>query len=245
MKFKVIIFVLVLFLSTNVITGFGATVQKKRKGNPKPAPSNTLTQPAPIIPVRVRLNSGREVAGRLVDINLKTLSIDPGNGLIFTASMQEVSTMTLGDTKAKADPDLLKDADSAYRALLSLSIATDGNVSYSEYQPKLNEAKTAVELFISKHEKNANKDLIRSMRTAVNSFEMVLPVWSLRVGQEQHKYLTDSSKQMQPILQMFPDIKQVNWKQNERYPIEKVIAWVWIQATRLVEDSKKQLSQLR
>jgi hypothetical protein len=103
----------------------------------------------------------------------------------------------------------------------------------------------AVEILIAKHERSGQTELFRNMRAAVSCFEMVVPIWSLRIGQEQHKYVSESTKQMRPILDMFPEIKQVTWKQNERYPIEKVIAWVWIQAGKLVEQSKQQLVQIR
>src|SRR6185369_17581464 len=82
-------------------TSFSAVQQKKRKIPPKPATSRTAPQPAPSIPVRVRLNSGKEVTGQLVDINLKNVSVDQGNGNIIIASMQEVASLTLGDTKAR------------------------------------------------------------------------------------------------------------------------------------------------
>ena len=102
-------------------TAFSAAQQKKRKSPPKPATSKTAAQPAPAIPVRVRFNSGQEVSGRLVDINLKNVSVDQGNGNIIIASMQEVASLTLGDTKAKIFPTSRRPSSTSRNAVRTSS----------------------------------------------------------------------------------------------------------------------------
>ncbi|MEW6733641.1 MAG: hypothetical protein AB1489_20095 [Acidobacteriota bacterium] len=243
MRRGILLFLTVLLLAAANV--YAIQPQKKRKSSQKPAASKTINPP-PIIQVRVRFTNGREYYGRLIDINLKGVSIDAGNAGVVTASLQEVASLTIGETAAKKmEPQFFNDADTAYRSLLALSIATDAKISYGEYQPKLNEAKVAVEAFLARYENSGQKELINTMRAALRSYEVVLPVWSLRLGQEQHKYVTDTSEQMKPVLELFPEIKQVTWKRNDRYPIENVIAWVWLQAARFTEQSKQQLARLR
>ncbi len=219
--------------------------QKKPKRASKTTASKATSAPSNL-PVRLRLTNGRELTGKLIDINVREINISLDNGSSITTSLQEVETMTIGEKAVKKiDPQFLNEADVAYKVLLALVTATDNQIRYNEYQTKLADTKSAVETFINKNQNSNQTELFRTMRLAVRSFEMVIPIWSLRVGQEQHKYVTDSSEQMRQILESFPEIKQVTWKQNDRYLIEKVIAWVWVQASQQVEQSRQQLAQLR
>lgn len=228
----------ILILSVNA-----ANAQKRRRSSSTTAPAKTT--PANNIQVHVHFTNGNDVYGRLIDINLKNISIDPGNGKVIIATLQEVASMSIGEAQPKVDAQFLSDADAAIRALAALSVSTDNNIGYSEYQNRLSNTKSIVENFIAKNDRKGPADLINAIRGSMRGFEMVLPVWSLRVGAEQHKYVFDNSEEMRPIFETFPDIKQVIWKQNDRYPIEKVIAWVWVQSSKLVEQSKQQIARLK
>jgi hypothetical protein len=231
--------------------------QKPKKGA-KPATPTTSTKnvgstkvtgksatATPIMPVRVRYTNGREVYGQLLDISPSGVTIDEGNGRVVTTALREVANLGLGETPAKVDPQFLQDADIAYQALQSLSLATDNNISYNEYRPKLAEVKTAVEGFLQKYEATGNKELVQPLRTALQGFEMVVPVWALRFGAEQHKYTLENSEQMRPILEAFPEIRNVTWRQQDRFLVEKVIAWVWIQSAKQVGIYKQQVSKIK
>jgi hypothetical protein len=242
MKRSVILLILLLAIALPA----NAAGQKKRRNGAKSKPEtkSTTTPAAPAVMARVRYKSGRELFGRIVEINLKSITIDAGQGNIITTSLQEVASLNIGELPPKVDAQFVTDADNAYRALLALAQATEG-ITYQEYQPKVSQAKATVESFISKYERSGPGDLFRIMRQAVRGFEIVSPIWSLRVGIEQHKYVYDNSEQMRPVLEIFPGIRQVAWKQNDRYPIEKVIAWLWVQSGQLVEQSRQQLVRLR
>jgi hypothetical protein len=229
--------------------------QKSKKTTKSPPPTvstkttatkvTTKNPATPIMPVRVRYANGREVYGQLLDISPSGVTIDEGNGRVVTTALREVANLGLGEVPAKVDPQFLQDAEVAYQALQNLSLATDNNVSYNEYRPKLAEVKATVDKFLQKYEVTGNKELIQPLRTALRGFEMVVPVWALRFGAEQHKYTLEDSEQLRPILETFPDIKNVTWRQQDRYPVEKVIAWVWVQSAKQLTGYKQQISKLK
>lgn len=234
---------IVLIVSVSLVQ---ATPQKKKKRaaakepieNTKPVPATSQMQ------VKIRYTNGTEVYGRLININMTQVLVDAGNGKIITSTLQEVASLSIGETPPKIDPQFVSDASTALQSLSNLSIATSG-ITFSQYQPKVSETKQAVEAFIGKHGKTPQQDLFKSLRNIVRGYESVSPIWSLRVGQEQHKYVYDYSEEMKPVFELYPDIKQVAWKQNERYPIEKVIAWIWQQNTQLVDQTKQKVAKLR
>src|SRR5689334_3217171 len=117
-----------------------AQSQKKRKTPAKGAkttPELKTSQPASsAVPVRVRYKNGRELYGRITDINMRTITIDAGQGSLITTPLQEVVSLNIGETAPKVDQQFLIDADVAYRALVALSQATEG-ITYQEYQPKV------------------------------------------------------------------------------------------------------------
>lgn len=225
------------------------TPQKKKKRSntkettevAKPAASSSQIQ------VRVRYTNGREVAGRLINITMNQVVVDAGNGLVVTSSLQEVASLNVGvgEIPAKIDPQFINDANTALQSLSSLSIATSG-ITFSQYQPKVDETKKAIDTFLTKYEKNNQSELVKSIKTIIRGYETVTPIWSLRVGLEQHKYVYDYSEQMKPVFELYPQIKQVTWKEKgQYYPIEKVIAWIWQENTRLVDQTKLQVSKLK
>lgn len=225
------------------------TPQKKKKRNntketkevAKPATTSSQIQ------VRVRYTNGREVAGRLINITMNQVVVDAGNGLVVTSSLQEVASLNVGvgEIPAKIDPQFINDANTALQSLSSLSIATSG-ITFSQYQPKVDETKKAIDSFLTKYEKNNQSELVKSIKTIIRGYETVTPIWSLRVGLEQHKYVYDYSEQMKPVFELYPQIKQVTWKEKgQYYPIEKVIAWIWQENTRLVDQTKLQVSKLK
>ncbi|MBL8150635.1 MAG: hypothetical protein JNN15_11970 [Blastocatellia bacterium] len=245
-------FALLLPSSTIVFAQYRINLSKIYYLNPQARSKNKAKKPSKSEPtatpnsikVRVKYTNGKEIVGRLIDINPRSLSVDPGNGTVIISSIQEVSTITIGENRSEAfkpTAEFLKDANNAYLSLLSLSQATDNNISFNEYQPKVAQVKNTVEAFINKHSTAEAKEIFESMRSAVRAFELVIPVWMLRTGVEQHKYVLQTSSQMKPIIEMYPDILNVNWKQNDRYPVEKVIAWVWVEASKMVEKTKVQI----
>ncbi|MBI4852675.1 MAG: hypothetical protein HY819_12845 [Acidobacteria bacterium] len=239
---KACLLFLVLLVS---ISSIEASPQKKKKRATVKEPVETAKPtPAPSqVQVRIRYTNGTEVYGRLININMNQVLLDAGNGKIITSTLQEVASLAIGETPPKIDPQFISDASTALQALSALSIATTG-ITFSQYQPKVNEAKQAVESFIAKYEKTSQQDLFKALRNIVKGYESVSPIWSLRVGQEQHKYVYDYSEQMKTVFELYPDIRQVAWKQNERYPIEKVIAWIWQQNTQLVDQNKQKVAKL-
>src|SRR5438046_4133543 len=85
-----------------VSVAHAAAPQKKRKSSAKPAANKpTVPSAQPGIIVRVRFTNGREVSGRLIDINLKSISIDPGNGNVVVAGLQEVASLSLNENETK------------------------------------------------------------------------------------------------------------------------------------------------
>ena len=98
---------------------------------------------------------------------------------------------------------------------------------------------------IANHQQDGQAEVLEKMRNTIRSFEMVVPIWTLSVGQEKHKYVYDNSTEMKPVFELFADIKTVTWKQNDRYAIERVIPWIWLQSARLVDEAKQQLARLR
>lgn len=234
---------IVLIVSISLVQA--APQKKKKRGAAKEPVENTKpVSSASQVQVKIRYTNGTEVYGRLININMTQVLIDAGNGKIITSTLQEVASLNIGETPPKVDPQFISDANAALQSLLSMSLATSG-ITFSQYQPKVSETKKAVESFIVKHEKTVQQELFKSLRNIVRGYESVSPIWSLRVGQEQHKYVYDYSEEMKPVFELYPDIKQVAWKQNDRYPIEKVIAWIWQQNTQLVEQTKQKVSKLR
>lgn len=240
---------LFLVLIVCVSLASAVTPQKKKKRSntkettevAKPAVNNSQIQ------VRVRYTNGREVAGRLINITMSQVVVDAGNGLVVTSSLQEVASLNVGvgEIPAKIDPQFISDANTALQSLTSLSAATSG-ITFSQYQPKVDETKRAIDTFLTKYEKNNQSELVKSIKTIIRGYETVTPIWSLRVGLEQHKYVYDYSEQMKPVFELYPQIKQVTWKEKgQYYPIEKVIAWIWQENTRLVDQTRQQVSKLK
>ncbi|MFY9223386.1 MAG: hypothetical protein WAQ98_12000 [Blastocatellia bacterium] len=225
------------------------TPQKKKKRS-STKETKEVAKPAansPQIQVRVRYTNGREVAGRLINITMSQVIVDAGNGLVVTSSLQEVASLNVGvgEIPAKVDPQFISDANTALQSLTSLSAATSG-ITFSQYQPKVDETKRAIDAFLIKYEKNNQSELVKSIKGIIRGYETVTPIWSLRVGLEQHKYVYDYSEQMKPVFELYPQIKQVTWKERgQYYPIEKVIAWIWQENTRLVDQTKLQISKLK
>lgn len=242
---KIALFIsLVLILSLTTST---SAYQRRRGGGKKAAPAPTTPvapTPANNVQVYVKYTNGQEVYGRLIDINMKTVLVNAENGTVVTSKLEEIAILSVGKTRPKISQQFLTDADGALRALQTLSSATDG-ITYSEYQPKINQAKAVVEAFIANHQQDGQAEILGKMHNAIRSFEMVVPIWTLSVGQEKHKYVYDNSAEMKPVFELFTDIKTVAWKQNDRYPIEKVIPWIWLQSARLVDETKQQLAKLR
>lgn len=240
---KAFLLFLVLTVSVSLIQ---ATPQKKKRRAVKEAPETTKpTVSTSNVQVRVRYTNGREVYGRLVNISMNQVIVDAGNGVIVSSTLQEVASLGVGETVPKVDPQFISDANTALQSLVALSIATEG-ITFSQYQPKVNEAKQAIESFVTKYERTPQPEIFKSLRTVIRGYEMVTPIWSLRVGTEQHKYVYDTSEQMKPVFELFPDIKQVAWKEKgQYYPIEKVIAWIWQQNTGLVNQARQQVAKLR
>jgi len=226
------------------------TPQKKKKRSNTKETAEVANKPATTssqIQVRVRYTNGREVAGRLINITMSQVVVDAGNGLVVTSSLQEVASLNVGvgEPPAKIDPQFISDANTALQSLTSLSAATSG-ITFSQYQPKVDETKRAIDAFLIKYEKNSQSELIKSIKGIIRGYETVTPIWSLRVGLEQHKYVYDYSEQMKPVFELYPQIKQVAWKEKgQYYPIEKVIAWIWQENTRLVDQTKLQVSKLK
>ncbi|MBK7992483.1 MAG: hypothetical protein IPK14_03445 [Blastocatellia bacterium] len=240
---------LFLVLIVCVSLASAVTPQKKKKRSntkettevAKPAVNNSQIQ------VRVRYTNGREVAGRLINITMSQVVVDAGNGLVVTSSLQEVASLNVGvgEIPAKIDPQFISDANTALQSLTSLSAATSG-ITFSQYQPKVDETKRAIDTFLTKYEKNNQSELVKSIKAIIRGYETVTPIWSLRVGLEQHKYVYDYSEQMKPVFELYPQIKQVTWKEKgQYYPIEKVIAWIWQENTRLVDQTRQQVSKLK
>lgn len=235
---------LVLLVSVSLVQ---ATPQKKKKRVVKePVETTKPVTSASQIQARVRYTNGTEISGRLINISMTQVLIDAGNGKIVTSTLQEVASLSIGvgDPPAKVDPQFISDANNALQVLTSLSAATSG-ITFSQYQPKVSEAKQAIEAFLVRHEKTSQQELLKSLKGIVKGYESVSPIWSLQIGLERHKYVYDYSEEMKPVFELYPDIKQVAWKQNERYPIEKVIAWIWQQNTQLVDQAKIKVSKLR
>jgi hypothetical protein len=235
--------VIVLIVSVSLTQ---AAPQKKKKRTTTKEPTET-TKPTPTtsqVAVKIRYTNGTEIYGRLINISMNQVLVDAGNGKIITSTLQEVASLGIGETPPKIDPQFISDANTALQSLSNLSLATT-SITFSQYQPKVSETKQAVETFILKHEKTSQQELFKSLRNIIKAYESVSPIWSLRVGQEQHKYVYDYSEQMKIVFELYPDIKQVAWKQNERYPIEKVIAWIWQQNTQQVEQNKQKVAKLR
>jgi hypothetical protein len=239
---KAFLLFLVLLVSTSLVQ---ATPQKKKKrGTAKEVPETTKPVVTSNVQVKVRYTNGREVYGRLVNISMNQVIVDAGNGLIVSSTLQEVASLGIGETMPKLDPQFISDANTAVQSLVALSVATEG-ITFSQYQPKVNEAKQAIESFIAKYEKTPQPEIFKALRTVIRGYEMVTPIWSLKIGAEQHKYVYDTSEQMKPVFELFPEIKQVTWKEKgQYYPIEKVIAWVWQQNTGLVNQARQQIAKL-
>ncbi len=238
--------VLFLVLLVSISLAQAMPQKKKKRGAKEPVETTKPVSSASQIQARIRYINGTEVSGRLINISMTQVLVDAGNGKIVTSTLQEVASLSIGvgEPPVKADPQFISDANNALQALSLLSAATSG-VTFSQYQPKVSEAKQAVETFIVKHEKTSQQELFKSLRGIIKGYESVSPIWSLQIGQERHKYVYDYSEEMKPIFELYPDIKQVAWRQNERYPIEKVIAWVWQQNTQLVDQTKLKVAKLR
>lgn len=222
-----------------------AMAHPQKKRNTKTKTATTTAPTTPPVPVKVRYANGSEIYGKLLDINMKTATIDAGDGKVYTTTLQDIVALSIGVTAPKFDAQFLSDANEVLRLLGALSTATDNNISYTEYQPKVADMKGKVEAFLAKYQGKGPEDVLRPIRLSMRSFEMVIPVWSLRFGVEQHKYAIENSEQMKPIIDTFPTIREVEWRQNDRYPVEKVIAWVWVQAAALANKSKNQLASLK
>jgi hypothetical protein len=240
---------LFLVLMVCVSLTLAITPQRKKKRNntkettdvAKPAANSSQIQ------VRVRYTNGREVAGRLVNITMSQVVVDAGNGLVVSSSLQEVASLNVGvgEIPVKIDPQFINDANTTLQSLIILSSATSG-ITFSQYQPKVDETKRAVDAFLTKYERSNQNELVKSIKGIIRGYEAVTPIWSLRVGLEQHKYVYDHSEQMKPIFELYPQIKQVTWKEKgQYYPIEKVIAWIWQENTRLVDQTRLQVSKLK
>lgn len=231
--------------------GLGQAAPQKKTRKKAAKPPATPNAGRPTIQVRVVFTNGKEVSGRLIDISPTNVAVDPGNGTVVAAQLTDVASLTIGQviipsaTNKKPDPQFVADADNAFRQLQALAVATENNISFNEYKPKLAQTKAGIDAFLVKYERSGQFEVLKTMRDAMRGFELVLPVWSLRVGYEQHKYVIENSDQMRPIIETFPEIRQVTWRQNERYPIEKVIPWLWTQSARLIEQSKLQLAKMR
>lgn len=222
-------------------TGYAQKKPTKKPVKPPVAPS------APVIYVNVKFKNGNEVYGRLINISNERISVDPVNtDSVVISSLTDVAEIRLGE-KPKVDAAFLNEMEAACNALTSLATATGGNISYSEYQQKLANANQVVNVALERFNTPEYRDnpIVLSLKRAIKGFEAVQPIWSLRVGAEQHKYVFESSSVMQTIFEHYPEVRQVDWKQNDRWLIERIIPWLWVQASAQVDAARLQLNRLK
>lgn len=222
--------------------------QAKKKPTKKPITKAPVEAPASnVIYVNVKFKNGNEVYGRLINISNERISIDPINtDAVVISSLIDVSEIRIGE-KPKVDATFLAEVEAASNALNSLATATGGNISYSEYQQRLTNVKQVVDVVLQRYSTAEYRDnpVILALRRAMKGFEIVQPIWSLRVGAEQHKYVFESSSVMQPVFEYYPEVRQVDWRQNDRWLIERIIPWLWVQATAHLDSARLQLERLK
>ncbi len=222
------------------------TEYAQKKPTKKPVKPITET-PATVIYVNVKFKNGNEVYGRLINISNERISIDPVNiDSVVISNLMDVAEIRLGE-KPKVDAVFLNEIEAACNALTSLATATGGNISYTEYQQKLANTKQVVDVVLERFNTPEYRDnpIILSLKRAIKGFEAVKPIWSLRVGAEQHKYVFESSSVMQTVFEHYPEIRQVDWRQNDRWLIERIIPWLWVQATAQVDAARLQFNRLK
>ncbi|MCS6884844.1 MAG: hypothetical protein RMM17_00170 [Acidobacteriota bacterium] len=236
------ILVLLVFLSLVA----SAQTKKAPRRQPKQPSAPTVNQSQTPIFVNVKFKNGKEVYGRLIDISPQRISVDPEDlDVVVISNLSDVVELRLGE-RPKLDPAVMTELDTVCNALASLAAAT-ANISYSEYQQKLTQTKAIVGNVLQRLGSTEYKDnpILISLKKALYGFETASSIWALRVGAEQHKYVFETSSLMQLLFEHYPEVKTVDWRQGDRWLIERLIPWLWVQASAHVEAARLQLARLK
>lgn len=239
-----------IFVSSDIPATATGQQKKPRKSAKAPEPTSLLVGK----PVRVVRADGLEVSGKLVSLDMQKIVYENPGGEKLPIPMDIVAAIHIGDPpKPQIDTQFVADAENAVGALIRISDAVAGEndkgLTYREYQQKVVEAKIAVETFIGKHASlTEQQTLFADLRKIVAGYDMVSPVWALRVGVDQRRSVTEDAPEMKPILGAFPDLKTSEYNRDGLYPTDRVIAWVWSKNTvqiRAVQSRIRTLGEAR
>ncbi|MBX7220640.1 MAG: hypothetical protein K1Y36_11890 [Blastocatellia bacterium] len=206
---------------------------KKPKRPPKTAEPASATVGKPILITRV---TGDQIEGKFVSIDMQKLVYENGGGEKISIPFDSVAAFQIGEQpKPKIDERFVNDTTLAFNSLTRLATAVDndqGGITFKEYQQKVTEAKVTIDFFVSRYaDQTEYQPLFATMRKIVGSYEMVSPIWAMRIGVDQRRSIRESTPEMQAILNVYPDLKATQYNQDGSYPTDKVVAWVWSKNT--------------
>ncbi len=217
-------------------------------------PKKTVSEPSSPIAgkeIQITLTDGGQITGKFVKIDSRELTYENAVGDKIPVAIERIAILAIGEPpKPKIDFSFISDAESAISVVAKLSALTDATgdqaLTYREYTQKVTEAKVAVESFIAKHsEFSEQQPLFTAMRKITDSYEMVSPIWAMRIGADQRKSLSGESPEMVLVLNTYPELKLTEYNREGRYPTDKVVAWVWSQIPTQIQSVRSQIRQLR
>lgn len=233
------------------ITPGGSTVFAQKGRRP---PKKAVAEPSSPIAgkeIQITLTDGGQISGKFVKIDSRELTYENAVGDKIPVAIERVAILAIGEPpKPKIDFSFISDAESAISVVAKLSALTDATgdqaLTYREYTQKVTEAKVAVESFIAKNSEFAEQQpLFTAMRKITDSYEMVSPIWAMRIGADQRKSLSGESPEMVLVLNAYPELKLTEYNRDGRYPTDKVVAWVWSQIPTQIQAVRSQIRQLR